>query len=671
MSGDFEVSKNPVESEGKSQDHMVIQEEKTLVDYLITLIAIGMSVWHIHLAFTGGYESTFQRSVTYLFGLPLIFLVFRDRSETGLKLVYSLFLFTLASSCFAYVILNIDYLLGRLFLVDPIRPADYFFGTCAFILIWEASRRTINTALPLISAFFIVYTYFGSYFPGQLAHKGATFERIIDHQFMTTDGIFTLPIGVFSVFIFLFVLFGSFLDRMGAADFYVKLSIAAAGRLRGGPAKAAIFASGMTGSITGSVNANVATTGPFTIPLMKKTGFKPETAAGIETAASTGGQIMPPIMGVSAFLIVEFTGISYWEVVKVSILPAVLYFLSVYTYVHLEARKANVVGLPADEVPATWPIIKEGWYYLLPPVVIMFMIMAGRPVPQAGLVGIASVMLIATCKGAYNLFSNAPPEGLKFNDYYESVRYGIWNTMQAMEMGARRSLPILAAVGSVGIIMGVLYQTGLGLKFSSMVISLSQGNLFLGIIMVGIASFVLGMGLPTSAAYIVLSVMAVPALLELGEPYAVSLIAAHLIVFWFSLDSSFTPPVCVPAYTAAGIADAKPNKAAWAAFRAAKGMYVVPMLFAFTPILLLNQPLLVAQTFLFSLIGFLAMGAGLVGFLYVRIGVPERFLFGAAAIALFWPVWWIQVAGTVSYAALYFLQRMRYIKEFGTAPTRA
>jgi TRAP-type uncharacterized transport system fused permease subunit len=303
--------------------------------------------------------------------------------------------------------------------------------------------------------------------------------------------------------------------------------------------------------------------------------------------------------------------------------------------------------------------------------VIMVLIMNGRPVPQAGLVGIASVMLIAFCKGAYGLFANAPSEGLKFKDYYEAVRYGIWNTMQAMEMGARRSLPILAAVGSVGIIMGVLYQTGLGLKFSSMVISLSQGNLFFGIIMVGIASFVLGMGLPTSAAYIVLSVMAVPALLELGESFALSLIAAHLIVFWFSLDSSFTPPVCVPAYTAAGIADAKPNKAAWAAFRAAKGMYVVPMLFAFTPILLLNQPLLVAQTFLFSLIGFLAMGAGLVGFLYVRIGVPERLVFGAAAIALFWPVWWVQVAGAATFAALYFSQRMRYIKEFGTAPTRA
>ncbi len=671
MSSDFTLNENPSESEGTPQDHMIIQEDKSLIDYAITLIAIGMSVWHIHLAFTGGYESTFQRSVTYLFGLPLIFLVFRDRTETGLRLAYSLLLFALAASCFLYVLINIDYLLGRLYLVDPIKPADYFFGTCAFLLIWEASRRTINTALPIISAVFILYTYFGAYFPWELAHKGATYDRIIDHQFMTTDGIFTLPIGVFSVFIFLFVLFGSFLDRMGAADFYVKLSIAAAGRLRGGPAKAAIFASGLTGSITGSVNANVATTGPFTIPLMKKTGFKAETAAGIETAASTGGQIMPPIMGVSAFLIVEFTGISYWEVVKVSILPAVLYFLSVYTYVHLEARKANIRGLSPEDVPETWPIIKEGWYYLLPPVVIMFMIMAGRPVPQAGLVGIASVMLIATCKGAYALFANAPPEGLKFKDYYESIRYGIWNTMQAMEMGARRSLPILAAVGAVGIIMGVLYQTGLGLKFSSMVISLSYGNLFLGIIMVGIASFVLGMGLPTSAAYIVLSVMAVPALLELGEAYGVSLIAAHLIVFWFSLDSSFTPPVCVPAYTAAGIADAKPNKAAWAAFRAAKGMYVVPMLFAFTPVLLLNQPLLVAQTFLFSLVGFLAMGIGLVGFLYVRAGVLERFVFGAAAVACFWPVWWLQISGSVLFGVLYYSQRTRFIKEFGTAPTRA
>jgi len=657
--------------EESTQVHMIIEKNKSPVDYLITIIAVGMSVWHIHLAFSGGYESTFQRTVTYLIGMSLVFLVFRDRNETGWRFGLSAVIFILAVAAFAYPVLNLDYFLGRMFLVDPVRPADLFFGSVALLLTWEAARRTINLALPLISFTFVAYTYFGPYFPWALQHKGASFSNIIDHQYMTTDGLYTLPIGVFSVFIFLFVLFGSFLERMGSADFYVKLSIATAGRLRGGPAKAAIFASGLTGSITGSVNANVATTGPFTIPLMKKTGFKAETAAGIETAASTGGQIMPPIMGVSAFLIVEFTGISYWEVVKVSILPAVLYFLSVYTVVHLEARKGEMRGLPADQVPAVWPIMREGWYHLLPPVLIMAMIMSGRPVPQAGMVGILSVVLIAMCKGAYDLFAQAPPGGVSAADMLKLIRYGIWNVLQAMEFGARRSLPILAAVGSVGLIMGVLYQTGLGQKFASLVVTLSYGNLFLGIVVVGIASFVLGMGLPTSAAYIVLSVMAVPALLELGEPFALSLIAAHLIVFWFSLDSSFTPPVCVPAYTAAGIADALPNKAAWAAFRTAKGMYVVPMLFAFTPILLLDQPIALGETMISGIIGFLALGALIVGFLYVPIGLMERCLLGVASLGLFWPHWITHIAGGIIFLVIYLSQRHRYVKIHGMAPSRA
>lgn len=660
-----------LQKDAETQSHMQVPEDRNLIDWLISVIAVGMAVWHIHIAYTGGYESTFQRTVTYLLGMSLVFLVFRDRNEKGWRLGISVILFFATVAALSYPIFNLDYFLGRLFLVDPIRTEDFIFGTIALFVTWEASRRTINNALPAISAFFVAYTYFGPYFPGPLAHKGASWERIIDHQFMTTDGLYTLPVGVFSVFIFLFVLFGSFLDRMGAADFYVKLSIAAAGRLRGGPAKAAIFASGMTGSITGSVNANVATTGPFTIPLMKRTGFKPETAAGIETAASTGGQIMPPIMGVSAFLIVEFTGISYWEIVKVSILPAVLYFASVYAMVHLEARKGGVRGMPADQLPPVMPILKDGWYYLLPPLVIMALIMTGRPVPQAGLLGIASVVLIAFGKGAINLFATAPNNKPSAGDIVGAIRYGIWNVFYAMELGARRSLPILAAVGSVGIIMGVLYQTGLGLKFSSLVITLSYGNLFLGIVMVGLASFVLGMGLPTSAAYIVLSVMAVPALLELGEPFALTLMAAHLIVFWFSLDSSFTPPVCVPAYTAAGIADAQPNKAAWAAFRTAKGMYVIPMLFAFSPLLLLDQTFNLGETFITAFIGFMGMAAMMVGFLYVKIGWPERLLWGVATFCLFWPETITHIAGLILFVVLFVSQRQRYIKEHGEAPSRA
>ncbi|MDA0655008.1 MAG: TRAP transporter large permease subunit, partial [Proteobacteria bacterium] len=361
----------------------------------------------------------------------------------------------------------------------------------------------------------------------------------------------------------------------------------------------------------------------------------------------------------------------YWEIVKVSVLPAVLYFASVYAMVHLEARKGNMRGLPADQIPPLWPVIKDGWYYLLPPLVIMAVIMIGRPVPQAGLLGIFSVVLIAFVKGAVQLFANAPNYKPSAGDIYGAVKYGIWNVLHAMELGARRSLPILAAVGSVGIIMGVLYQTGLGLKFSSLVVTLSYGNLFLGIVMVGLASFVLGMGLPTSAAYIVLSVMAVPALLELGAPFALTLMAAHLIVFWFSLDSSFTPPVCVPAYTAAGIAGAKPNAAAWAAFRTAKGMYIIPMLFAFSPLLLLDQTFNLTETMITAFIGFMAMAALMVGFLYVQIGWPERGLWAITTYCLFWPHWVTHVAGLILFALLFLSQRQRYIKEHGTAPTRA
>lgn len=645
-------------------------KKRTPIEYVILAISIAMCVWHLEIAYTGGHEALFQRTVTYLMGITLIYIIYRQPKGGLWQDTVSVVLVALAISSAVYAIYQNQYFLNRLPLVDPLTPYDFFFGAVCMLLAWEATRRTINNALPLLSIFFIVYTYYGEYFPWELAHQGASLEHIIDHQYMLTDGMWTLPIGVFSIYIFLFILFGAFLERLGAADFYVKLSIAVAGRSRGGPAKAAVFASAMTGSITGSANANIATTGPFTIPLMKRTGFKPETAAGIETAASTGGQVMPPIMGTSAFLIVEFTGIPYWEVIKVSVLPAVLYFTSVYAIIHLEARKNGLVGMPKDEVPPVWPIIKEGWYYLVPILVIIAIIMTGRPVPQAGTAGILCVILIAAARGLLMMHDQHKSVGLTTYDIFKFLGYGIWQIFEAMEAATRRSLPIMAACISVGIIMGVLYQSGLGVKFSSMVVTLAFGSLLLGIIVVGIASFVLGMGLPTSAAYIVLSVMAVPALLELGEPYALSLLAAHLIVFWFSLDSSFTPPVCVPAYTAAGIAGAMPNKAAWAAFRTAKGMYIVPLMFGFTPILLLGDPWPLLETFVAGIIGFLAMAAVIVGFLYVRMGVPERVLLALGAGLLFWPGYWLHLMGAAIFAAVYTSQRIRYIKEFGVAPSR-
>ena len=642
---------------------MTDKSEHWAVSTLITIIAVGMSLYHLNIAWTGGYEFVFQRSLSFLFGVVLVILVYRPKDGSIFSNASTVILFVLAILAIGYPVMETDYLNGRLFYVDPLRPQDFVLGSIAILLALEAARRTINTALPLIVVFFLIYTFFGSYFPWEFAHKGASFKDMIDHHYLAQEGLWNLPLGVFSTFIFLFILFGAFLDRMGAADYYVRLSMAAAGRLRGGPAKAAVFASAMTGSITGSANANVATTGPFTIPMMKKSGFKPETAAGIETAASTGGQIMPPIMGASAFLIVEFTGISYWEVVKVSILPAALYFLSVYTIVHLEARKGGLKGLSKDQLERTWDVFKEGWYYLLPPILIIIVLMRGQSVPFAGVIGIASVIALGGLKGLVDFYAGFRTRQAGPRDFLHLIWRGAVNIVKALEQGAVRSLPVCAAVGAVGIVMGALFQTGLGLKFSSLVVALAGDSLLLAIILVGIASFVLGMGLPTSAAYIVLSVMAVPALLDIGQPWGLSLLAAHLIVFWFSLDSSFTPPVCVPAYTAGGIAQANPSKAAWAAFRTAKGMYIIPLMFGFTSLLLLDQPFALAQTFAFAVVGFLGTGAVIVGHMYVRLGAVERIVLSLAALGLFWPNLMFQMAGAVVFAAVFTSQRMRYAKQ--------
>ena len=619
-----------------------------------------MSVYHLMIAYNGGYEPLYQRTLTYIFGLSLIFLVYPVNRPAPQRFIIDGVLFVLAIISVGYPVLYTDYFLERLYYVDPLMPIDYILGVTVIVLALEAARRTINNALPLISLFFLAYTYWGQYFPWEFRHKGASFEHIIDHQYMTYDGLWTTPINVFSVYIFLFILFGTFLERMGAADFYVRLSVALTGRRRGGPAKAAIFASAMTGSITGSANANVATTGSFTIPMMNKAKFRPEFSAGVETAASTGGQIMPPIMGASAFLIVEFTGISYWEIVKVSILPAVLYFFSVYSIVHLEARKSGLTGMSKEEVPDVLPILREGWYYLLPPIIIMGFLMQGKSVPYSGLIGIASIVILAGLRGLFTYISKSRSQGLSLEGFILLVRAGLDNTLKALEQGACKSLPICAAVGAVGLVMGALFQTGLGLKFASLVTSLAQGSLFLGIVLVGIASFVLGMGLPTSAAYIVLSIMAVPALLDLGQSVQLSLLAAHLIVFWFSLDSCFTPPVCVPAYTAAGIAGANPSKAAWAAFRTAKGMYIIPVMFAYSSILNISDPLMLTITFVAALLGFLCTAALIVGHMYVDLNWTDRALLIVAAICLFWPIKVLHIAGVALLLWIYYSQQKKF-----------
>lgn len=629
----------------------------TWLDFVIAVIAIAMSLYHIWIAYTGGFEPIYQRTLSYTFGLTLVFLIYAPKA--GWQRYLSFALAILSAVVLIYTVDSSWRFVRRLQFVYALPVLDVVAGSVVILLTLEAARRSINNTLPIIAITFIVYTLYGEYFPWEFAHAAVSYVHMIELQYTTAGGLWSTPMNTFTVYIFLFILFGAFLERMGAAEIYVRLAVAMAGRQKGGPAKAAIFASAMTGTITGSANANIVTTGTITIPLMKRAGFKPEVAAGVETAASTGGQIMPPVMGAAAFLIVEFTGISYWEIVKVSILPAALYFFSVFMMVHFEAVKEGLQGLPRELVPRVWPILKEGGIFLIPPILIFILIMNRWSVPQAGLVGIFSVIGLAALKGAWDLVKQAAREGVGVSDVFASVRAGVTNVLGGLERGARQSVPICAAVVTVGIIIGALLQTSLGIKFSSIVISLAHGNLFLGILLVGVASFILGMGLPTTAAYIVLSVMAVPALLNLGEGVGLSLLAAHLIVFWYSLDSNFTPPVCVPAYTAGGIADANPSKAAWAAFRTAKGMYVIPLLFAYTPLLNFDDPFALAATFIAAIFGFFALSAVMVGCMITRLSWAHRGLLLVAATGLFWPSMDYHIGGLVLLLGSILLQRRK------------
>ena len=335
----------------------------TALDLLIAAIAIAMSLYHIWIAYSGGYEPVYQRSMSYFYGLTLIFLIYVP--ESGWRRYLGFALAVVAAVVLYYTAESSMRFVRRMRFVEPLPPLDIVAGTVVILLTLEAARRTINNALPIIGAFFIFYTLFGEYFPWEFAYPGESYEHMIELQYTTAVGLWSTAMNTFTVYIFLFILFGAFLQRLGAAEIYVRLAVALAGRQKGGPAKAAIFASAMTGTITGSANANIVTTGSITIPLMKRAGFKPEVAAGVETAASTGGQVMPPVMGAAAFLIVEFTGISYWEIVKVSILPAALYFFSVFMVVHYEALKEGLQGLPRELVPRVWPILKEGGIFLI------------------------------------------------------------------------------------------------------------------------------------------------------------------------------------------------------------------------------------------------------------------------------------------------------------------
>lgn len=512
---------------------------------------------------------------------------------------------------------------------------DVVVSIICVILVLEATRRVIGTIMMFIAIIFLLYAYFGPYMPELLIHKGYSVERIVTTLSLTTEGIFGLPIGVAATYVYIFVLFGAFLEKTGAGNFFIDLAYALTGRYAGGPAKTAVIASGFMGSVSGSAVANVVSTGAFTIPMMKKIGYKPHVAGAIEAAASTGGQLMPPIMGAGAFLMAEFTKTSYLHIVKIAIIPALLYYFTVFMFVHVEAHKEGIWGLPKEQLPNVWDTIKNGAHFLIALAILVAALVMNFSPMKAGFIGVVSLFVVSY--------------------FRKHSRMSLKDIIDALVSGAKGAVLVSIACAAAGIIVGMVNLTGMGLRFSSMVVSLSHGIPLLALFLIALASLVLGMGLPVTASYIVLVILAGPALMDMGIP----LLVAHMIVFWYSQDANVTPPVSLAAFAAAGIAEASPVKTALQAWKLAKGLYILPVVMAYHP-LLLNGPVReVVLTVFFTTCCLVAFVAFFERYLITYMSWLEAILFAVAGAALIWKGRPVNFAGLALFIALLVIQFLR------------
>jgi TRAP transporter 4TM/12TM fusion protein len=606
--------------------------------YFVMVIAVGLSLFQLYTAGISPLTAVFQRSIHLVLIMVIAFSIIPATKKASFRRFRILFriidwiLVLLSFAVGIYIWIQFDEIIKRQ--GDWIQ-SDVVMGIIALVLLMEATRRTIGLFMSMIAVTFLLYAYFGPYMPDMFAHKGYSVERIATTLYLTTEGIWGLPTGVAATFVFIFILFGAFLERTGGGDFFIDMAYSLTGRMTGGPAKTSVLASGFMGSVSGSAVANVVTTGSFTIPMMKKVGYKPHVAGAIEAAASTGGQLMPPIMGAGAFLMAEFTNSSYLHIIKIAIVPAFLYYMTVLFFVHFEARKEGFVPLPKDKLPKLVPTLKGGLHFLIPVGILIYVLLRNYSPMMAGFIAVVSVVGASMIRKETRLTF----KGLFF----------------ALEAGAKSAVMVSVACGCAGIIVGCVSLTGLGLKFSSMVVSVSAGSPFLAIVMIGLASLVLGMGLPVTASYIVLVILAGPALMDLGLP----LLVAHMIVFWYSQDANVTPPVSLASFAGAGIAGASPMRTGFTSWKIAKGLYIIPIVMAYRPLLGNGDADEVILTIILTGLGLIAFAAAMERFLLRRLNIPETIFLGGAAIAMFWPVYWLSIAGALFFIFLVIFQGLQ------------
>jgi TRAP transporter 4TM/12TM fusion protein len=530
-------------------------EKLTKVERLLfDVMGIGLVLFYSYSAVLQPAATQYHRGVYVVITYVLVLMLYRSPGLLGR--IWDYFLMLVSAATLGYWILNFEAINYR---AGAETELDQWVAVVGVLVGIEIARRVVGVAFVIIGTIMLLYGVFGDseMIPEVLQHAGDTFPYLCTSIFYKSDGVFGIMANVLATYIILFVIFGAFLEKSGAQRFFIDFPLAAVGHKIGGPGKVSVIASGLFGSISGSAIANTVSTGAFTIPMMKKAGFRPHVAGGIEPAASIGGMFMPPIMGAGGFIMAEMTGLPYSQIMLVAIFPALMYFFSVFMMVHYEAKKFNIVGEKSKE--SAKEILRKEWFYVLPLVVITILMLMGFSPGYSAILGIVTCIVVSW--------------------FRKDTRIDLKGFAEASRAGAESSLKIGATVGVIGIIIGVLTYSGLILTFADIVIELAEGRLWLTIFLVALASLILGMGVPVTAAYLITAVVAVPALTHLG----VNEIAAHMIVYWLSQDSNITPPVCIAAFAGATIAKANMWATAWIAFKFAKFLYLAPFIFGYVP----------------------------------------------------------------------------------------
>lgn len=632
---------------------------------VVMIVALSLSLYQLYTAGIAALTALVQRSIHLGAILTLTFLlkpafkgIRKDRFNAWVVLDWML----VAASvfCTAYICYNLTAIFER---QGDWLKSDLLVSIIGTLLVLEACRRVIGLIMTGICTTAILYAMYGPYMPELIIHKGYSIERITTTLWLTTEGIFGLPIGVAATFVFVFVLFGAILESTGGGNFFIELAYALTGRFSGGPAKTSVVASGFMGSISGSAVGNVVATGSFTIPMMKKVGYRPHVAGAIEAAASTGGQLMPPIMGAGAFLMAEFTNTSYLTIIKVALMPAIMYYFAVLIFVHYEAKKFGLKGQPKENLPKVLEVIKNGLHFIVPVGILIYVLVSNYSPMMAGFVAVISTL-------AASLIANTirwSLHGFRPNDSTPNARTSLGSfavkefktIVTALESGAKNAIMVSVACAAAGIIVGMVTLTGMGLKFSSLVLDLSFGIKVLAILLIGAASLVLGMGLPVTASYIVLATLAGPALLDMGVP----ILVAHMIVFWYSQDANVTPPVSLASFAGAGVAGANPMRTAFTSWKLAKGLYIIPIVMAYRPLLGVgeNYELLhwsVFFTVFVTTLGLVAFASALERYFIRKATLVETILFALSALGLFWPEYWSNAAGLILFMLVTAMQKL-------------